>query len=59
MMDKEERLRELRFDIMQQELISRYLNERLIEVSKKLKELRKEEDDLEKQIYEELEATEY
>lgn len=58
-MDKEERLRELRFDIMQQELISRYLNERLIEVSKKLKELRKEEDDLEKQIYEELEATEY
>ena len=53
------RLEELRFDIMQQELISGYLNERLIEVSKKLKELRKEEDDLERQIFEELEAEEY
>jgi len=58
-MDKEKRLEELRFDIMRQELISGYLNERLIEVSKKLKELRKEEDDLERQIFEELEAEEY
>lgn len=58
-MDKEEKLNDLRFDIMQQELISAYLNERLTEVSKKLEELYKEEADLERQIYEELEAEEY
>lgn len=58
-MDKEEKLSDLRFDIMQQELIAEYLNERLTEVSKKLEELRKEEADLERQIYEELEAEEY
>lgn len=33
--------------------------EKLEEVSKKLEELRKEEADLERQIYEELEAEEY
>ena len=58
-MDKEEKLSDLRFDIMQQELIAEYLNERLTEVSKKLEELYKEEADLERQIYEELEAEEY
>ena len=58
-MDKEEKLSDLRFDIMQQELIAEYLNERLTEVSKKLEELRKEEDDLESQIMQEIEDEEY
>ena len=58
-MDKEEKLSDLRFDIMQQGLICSYLEEKLEEVSKKLEELRKEEADLERQIYEELEAEEY
>lgn len=58
-MDKEEKLRDLHFDIMQQELISEYLNERLTEVSKKLEELHKEEADLESQIMQELEDEEY
>lgn len=58
-MDKEEKLSDLRFDIMQQGLIYSYLEEKLEEVSKKLEELRKEEADLERQIYEELEAEEY
>ena len=58
-MDKEEKLSDLRFDIMQQELISSYLNERLTEVSKKLEELRKEEADLESQIMQEIEDEEY
>lgn len=57
--DKEEKLSDLRFDIMQQGLIYSYLEEKLEEVSKKLEELRKEEADLERQIYEELEAEEY
>ena len=58
-MDKEEKLSDLRFDIMQQELISTYLNERLTEVSKKLEELYKEEADLESQIMQEIEDEEY
>ena len=58
-MDKEEKLSDLRFDIMQQGLIYSYLEEKLEEVSKKLEELHKEEADLERQIYEELEAEEY
>ena len=58
-MDKEEKLSDLRFDIMQQGLIYSYLEEKLEEVSKKLEELRKEEADIERQIYEELEAEEY
>lgn len=58
-MDKEEKLRDLQFDIMHQGLIYNYLEEKLEEVSKKLEELRKEEADLERQIYEELEAEEY
>lgn len=58
-MDKEEKLSDLRFEIMHQGLIYSYLEEKLEEVSKKLEELRKEEADLERQIYEELEAEEY
>lgn len=58
-MDKEDKLRELQFDTMHQELIYSYLEEKLEEVSKKLEELRKEEAELERQIYEELEAEEY
>ena len=58
-MDKEEKLRDLQFDIMHQGLIYSYLEEKMEEVSKKLEELRKEEADLERQIYEELEAEEY
>lgn len=58
-MDKEEKLSDLRFEIMQQGLISEYLNERLIEVSKKLEELYKEEADLESQIMQEIEDEEY
>ena len=58
-MDKEEKLRDLQFDIMHQGLIYNYLEEKLEEVSKKLEELRKEEADLERQIYAELEAEEY
>ena len=58
-MDKEEKLSDLRFDIMQQGLIHSYLEQKLQQLSKKLEELRKEEADLERQIYEELEAEEY
>lgn len=58
-MDKEEKLSDMRFEIMQQGLISEYLNERLIEVSKKLEELYKEEADLESQIMQEIEDEEY
>lgn len=58
-MDKEEKLSDLRFDIMQQGLIYSYLEEKLEEVSKKLEELRKEEDDLESQIMQEIEDEEY
>lgn len=58
-MDKEEKLRDLQFDIMHQGLIYSYLEEKLKEVSKKLEELHKEEANLESQIYEELEAEEY
>ena len=57
--DKEEKLSDLRFNIMQQELISAYLNERLTEVSKKLEELYKEAADLESQIMQEIEDEEY
>ena len=58
-MDKEEKLSDLRFDIMQQGLIYSYLEEKLEEVSKKLEELRKEEADLERQIMQEIEDEEY
>lgn len=58
-MDKEEKLSDLRFDIMQQGLIYSYLEEKLEEVSKKLEELRKEEADLESQIMQEIEDEEY
>lgn len=58
-MNTEEQLSNLRFDIMQQEFIYNYLEEKLAEVSKKLEELHKEEAAIERQIYKELEAEEY